>query len=92
MKFDGDNLKSRGKTSFKFSFVMLAIALGISAEAHAWQIDEVQDEPAAVLTPKLIQMLHNLTLQFRKRMNPKSILRRCQANKKPSENNSPSSI
>lgn len=53
MKFDGDNLKSRGKTSFKFSFVMLAIALGISAEAHAWQIDEVQDEPAAVLTPKL---------------------------------------
>lgn len=48
MKFDGDNLKSRGKPSFKLSFVFLAIALAINAEAHAWQIDEVQDEPAAV--------------------------------------------
>ena len=52
MKFGGDNLKSRGRASFKLNFLILAIAFAITPQANAWQSDEVQDEKG-ILVEKL---------------------------------------
>lgn len=54
MKFGGDNLKSRGRTAFKVSFLIMALAFAIPTEASAWQSEEVQDEPAQVKQLKIV--------------------------------------
>ena len=52
MKFGGDNLKSRGRASFKLNFLILAISFAITPQANAWQSDDVQDEKG-ILVEKL---------------------------------------
>ena len=65
MKFGGDNLKSRGRASFKLNFLILAIAFAITPQANAWQSDEVQDEnpPVAKLKIEAAQVKPDIAAQ-----------------------------